>query len=135
MQHLLPIRWPVTWLLLALGALFLALGFVFVAFPAAGAAVYGIPSNSPSGTSYVRAVGLRDVALGGYLILQTLFASARAVSILLLVTLVIPAGDLVLVAAHGSGTLALLPHLASALVFAGMAAWVRLSATRNLVEP
>lgn len=126
MQQILLRSWPVTWALLALAALFGAVGLLLLIFPVQGSAWFGIEARNPSAISYVRVLALRDVAFAAYLALQTLFASARAVTILLLATLVIPFGDFGLVAvASTAGTPPLLLHLASAAAFAAMAAWVR----------
>ena len=84
---------------LAMAGVFLAIAALFVAAPALGAAVFGIPAPDGAGLAYVRAVGLRDLALALYLIGLALFSSRRAVGVVLAATVVIPAGDLLLVLA------------------------------------
>lgn len=122
---------PVTRVLLALGALFCGLGMVCLLMPAEGGALFGIPAASAEAQGLVRAIALRDIALGLYLMLQTLFARPPAVAILLAATLVIPLGDMVLVLTHADADPGRWPlHLASAACFAAMALWVRLSAVR-----
>lgn len=116
---------PLRWALLGTSLLFASLGALFVCQPEQATALFGIPANTVAELVYVRAVGMRDVALAGYIALLTLFASTRAVLIVLSMTLVIPAGDLVLVAmAPYGGPLQLGLHLASATLFAGLAIWV-----------
>ena len=113
------------WALFAASLLFAGLGLFFVCAPEQAAGLFGIPTALPDGHGHVRAVGLRDIALAGYLALLTLFASARAVLVVLLVTLIIPVGDLVLVAgATGGEARQMVLHLASAMLFAGLATWV-----------
>ena len=80
-----------------MAGVFLAIAALFVAAPALGAAVFGIPAPGGSGLAYVRALGLRDLALGLYLIGLALFSSRRAVGVVLAATVVIPVGDALLV--------------------------------------
>jgi len=113
------------WTLLAASLLFAGLGLLFFFGVDAAASLFGIPATRPESQSYVRAVGLRDLALAGYLALLTLYASAHAVLLVLLVTLIIPAGDLVLVGTADQGEAGqMVLHAASGLLFAGLAAWV-----------
>ncbi|UYY57018.1 DUF4267 domain-containing protein [Sphingomonas sp. S2-65] len=113
------------WTLLAASLLFAGLGVLFLFGVDAAASLFGVPATRPESQGYVRAVGLRDLALAGYIALLTLYASARAVLLVLLVTLITPAGDLVLVrtAAEGEAGQMVL-HAASGLLFAGLAAGV-----------
>lgn len=120
------------WALLAASSLFVAVGLLFVCAPEQAAALFGLPTAVSAEHVYIRAVGLRDIALAGYLALLTLCASARAVLIVLLVTLIIPAGDLMLVAAVSGGKASHMAlHLASAIMFAGLATWVWASMPRS----
>jgi hypothetical protein len=122
---------PLTWMLLGLGTLFCTLGGLFLLVPASGGALFGIPAVSGEAQGLVRAVALRDVALGLYLVLQTLFATHRAVLMLLVATLVIPLGDMALILTMAEADPGRwLVHLASAACFAGMALWVRAFAAR-----
>lgn len=84
---------------LAMGGVFLLIAALFVAAPALGATVFGIPAPDGAGLAYVRALGLRDLALGLYLIGLAVFSSRRAAGIVLAATLVVPAGDMLLVLA------------------------------------
>ncbi len=87
------------WVVLAMAGVFLLIAALFVAAPALGAAVFGIPAPDGAGLAYVRAVGLRDLALALYLLGLASFSSRRAVGIVLGATVVVPVGDVVLVLA------------------------------------
>jgi Domain of unknown function (DUF4267) len=111
-------RTPAAWVVLGMAGVFLLLGLAFIADAELGAAIFGIPAAEATGRSYVRALGLRDLALGLYLIGLTWFASRRAVGIVLGATLVIPAGDLLLILTQAglSSPSHLLLHGLSALI-------------------
>ena len=115
-----------TWVVLGVAGGFLLLGLLFVAAPRWGAALFGIPAPEGPGLAYVRAIGFRDLVLALYLVALTLFASRRALRLVLGLTTIIPACDVVLVAAvtgvSSPGHLAL--HGASAACFAALALWV-----------
>ncbi|MBF7013864.1 DUF4267 domain-containing protein [Novosphingobium resinovorum] len=121
-----------TWIVLGLGCFFCGLGLLFLIFPHTGADIFGIPAVGASALSYVRAVALRDIALGFYIVFQTLCSTRRAVRILLLSTVVIPAGDMLLVLASEGANLTCLPlHLASAGCFLGLGLWIRRTGDRK----
>ena len=82
---------------LGMAGVFLLIAALFVAAPALGAAVFGIPAPDGAGLAYVRALGLRDLALGLYLLGLARFSSRRAVAVVLGATVVIPVGDMLLV--------------------------------------
>ena len=82
---------------LAMAGVFLLIAALFVAAPVLGAAVFGVPAPDGAGLAYVRAVGLRDLALGLYLLGLALFSSRRAVGVVLAATVVIPVGDMLVV--------------------------------------
>jgi hypothetical protein len=119
---------PITITLLACA--FAGLGVLFVFAPAPAAMFYGIDAGSSSGLFYVRAVGFRDLALASYLFGLTLARQFRALSIVMLSTLLIPAGDILLLAASGRAQpIHYLLHAASFLCFAGLAWCARRSAS------
>ncbi len=73
-----------------------ALGLLFIALPVPASVLFGIKADSDTALAYVRALGIRDVALCLYLLgVSTL--SARSLRALLGFSVVIPAGDLALV--------------------------------------
>ncbi len=55
-------------LAMALGAAFMAIGTGAIIAPRPSAAQYGLPSNDPTALALVRALGARDIAIGGALI-------------------------------------------------------------------
>lgn len=118
---------PISVILLSF--VFAGLGILFVSAPVPAARFYGIDAGSPAGLFYVRAVGFRDVALATYLFGLTLARQFRALSIMMFATLVIPVGDIFLLAASGGAQpIHYCLHAASLLCFAGMACWTRRSA-------
>ncbi len=109
-----------------LSGVFLALGALFVAAPEPAAAFYGLTTHDRSALFYVRAIGFRDLALAVYLIGLTLAGQRHALTIVLTGTLIIPAGDMLLLASSGAGRpVHYLLHGASLLCFAGLALWSR----------
>ena len=112
-----------------LACVFAGLGALFVLAPAPAATFYGIDAGASSGLFYVRAVGFRDLALAAYLLGLTLTRQFRALSIVMLSTLVIPAGDILLLAASGRDQpIHYLLHAASLLGFGGLGWWAGRSA-------
>ena len=112
---------PALWrtLVRALGGVFLLLGLLFVGLPGPASRLFGIPAEDGTALAYVRAIGLRDLALALYL----LWLAPSGARTVLAASLVIPAGDLVLVLA-GSGLSTPLPlalHALSGLVLAALA--------------
>ena len=109
-----------------LSVLFLVLGALFIAAPACAAAFYGLPSGGSEALFYVRAIGFRDLALAAYLLGLTLAKQRQALAIVLVATMVIPVGDVVLLASSDAGRpIHFLLHGASLLCFAGLALWTR----------
>ena len=113
-----------TWIVLAPAIGLFLLGLVLIASPRLGAAIFGIPTED-TGLRYVAALGVRDVAFGLYVAALALFASRRAVAIVLALTVLIPAGDIaILLAERGlSAPGHLLLHGLSGLYMAGAALW------------
>lgn len=82
----------------ALCAVFAFLGVAFVVAPAASSLLFGIPATDEA-IAYVRALGLRDIALSAYLIWLMRCDDRQGLRVVLLASLLIPTGDLVLVGA------------------------------------
>jgi hypothetical protein len=113
-----------------LSGVFLVLGGLFVAMPVPAASFYGLPTRDPTAMFYVRAIGFRDLALACYLLGLALTGRLRALALVLIVTLIIPIGDLLLLASAGTGRrVHYLLHGASLLCFAGLALWIRRAAS------
>jgi hypothetical protein len=102
------------------------LGVVLIVAPRLGAAIFGLPVPEGPAMGYVRAIGVRDIAFGLYVLALAWFSGRRAAGILLAITVVIPIGDiLVLLALTGlssPGHLAL--HAASGVYMSAAAAWL-----------
>lgn len=117
---------PSIWLVWALSCLFVLLGLLFLVAPRHGAALFGLPAPEGSSFGYLPAIGLRDLAFGLYLFALSRTAEPRALALVLAITVLIPVGDVALVAIErgleSPGHLLL--HAASALTLAASAAWV-----------
>ena len=122
----LPLHAPSTWLVLALSAVFVLLGLLFVVAPRAGAALFGITAPEGPGLSYVSAIGLRDLAFGAYLAVLSRLSTRRAVGTVLGLTVLIPIGDVILVFLERGfeSPMHLLLHAGSGLVMAASALWL-----------
>jgi len=129
----LPNKAPSTWFVRFLGLAFVGLGLVFLVAPQAGASVFGLAAPEGEGFGYLPAIGLRDLAFGLYLLILSLTATRRSLGLILAATLVIPIGDLVIVAAaRGSDAfINLLLHGVSAAVMAGGAVWLLRPSTHD----
>ncbi|GJE48706.1 hypothetical protein GOFOIKOB_1738 [Methylobacterium tardum] len=89
---------------MALAAVFLCLGGLFIVSPSAGAAIFGIPAPSGVPAGYLRAIGFRDVALALYLAGLACFSTRRAVCLVLMASVFIPFCDVILVWMSDSAT-------------------------------
>jgi hypothetical protein len=126
-------RHSLPFLVILLACVFAALGGVFVMLPVPGATFYGLSTRDPTALFYVRAIGFRDLAVAAYLLGLTLARHWRALSILSAATLVIPTGDLLLLASSQAGRpVHYVLHGASLLCFAGIALWARRYALHGL---
>ena len=122
----MPLKNPPSLAVCLLSVIFMGLGGLFVAAPAPAAVIYGLPTSDAAALFYVRAIGFRDLALASYLLGLTLTRQHRALAIVLAATLLIPVGDLALLASSGAGRpIHYLLHGASLLCFAGLALWLR----------
>jgi hypothetical protein len=116
---------PRMWGVMVLSAVFLCLGGLFIASPASGAAIFGIPAPNGVSAGYLRAIGFRDVALALYLVGLACFSTRRAVCLVLGASVFIPVCDVILV--WSSGTAApwqIALHVVSGGSLALVALWV-----------
>jgi hypothetical protein len=116
---------PRMWGVMVLSAVFLCLGGLFIASPASGAAIFGIPAPNGVSAGYLRAIGFRDVALALYLVGLACFSTRRAVCLVLGASVFIPACDVILVWSLGTAApwqIAL--HIVSGGSLALVAVWV-----------
>ena len=87
-----------TWYVLALSGVFVLLGLLFILAPRMGAALFGLPAPEGASLGYLPAIGLRDLAFGLYLFALARLATRRAVGTVLGITVLIPAGDVAILA-------------------------------------
>lgn len=120
---------PLRLVLYLLSGVFMVLGGFFLIDPQPAATFFGLRTSDPTALLYVRAVGLRDLALATYLLGLTLAGQHRALSVVLTGTILIPVGDILLLVASGNGQTAhYLLHGASLACFAALALWSRRAA-------
>jgi hypothetical protein len=129
----LPLNALSTWLVLALAGVFVLLGLLFVFAPRAGAALFGIAATEGPGLSYVSAIGLRDLAFGAYLAALSRLSTRRTVGTVLGLTVLIPAGDVILVFLERGfeSPKHLLMHAGSGLVMAAGSLWLLAQASHD----
>ncbi|KLK94994.1 hypothetical protein AA309_00635 [Microvirga vignae] len=124
---------PGAWLVRILSLAFIGLGLLFLLAPPAGSALFGLPAPDGGSFGYLPAIGLRDLAFGLYLLILSFTATPRILGLIFAATLVIPIGDLIIVAAvRGSDAiLNLLLHGVSAAVMAAGSIWLLKSSTHD----
>src|SRR3712207_2523320 len=129
----LPGNAPSTWLVWCLGVVFIGLGLLFLLAPHAGAALFGLPAPDGSGFGYLPAIGLRDLAFGLYILILSFTATRRILGLIFAATVVIPVGDVIIVAAErgSDATLSLLLHGVSGAVMAGASLWLLRTASHD----
>lgn len=111
-----------------IGGSLILVGVTAVLAPHFASAMYGVETNELTARTFVWATGIRDVAIGGWLMTLGWFSVARRVlGNCLLVAALIPAGDAIIVwqsaPAHNAAALAL--HTASAIAFLAIGFWLR----------
>ena len=121
------------WFARVLSLGFMGLGVFFLAAPHMGAGLFGLAAPEGEGFGYLPAIGLRDLAFGLYLLILSLTATRRTPGLIFAATLVIPIGDLIVVAAaRGSDAgLNLLLHGTSAAVMAAGSVWLLRASTHD----
>jgi hypothetical protein len=121
------------WFVRLLGLAFVGLGALFLAAPGPGAALFGLAAPEGDGFGYLPAIGLRDLAFGLYLLILSFTATPRILGLIFAATLVIPIGDLAIVASHrgSDAALNLLLHGVSAAVMAAGSIWLLRSSTHD----
>ena len=122
----LPRNAPSTWLVRVLGLAFIGLGLLFLVAPRAGAALFGLPAPDGASFGYLPAIGLRDLAFGVYLLVLSFMATRKTLGLIFAATLIIPVGDVIIVAVErgSDAILNLLLHGVSAAAMAGASLWL-----------
>ena len=108
---------------LVLGAALLGLGGLFLSRPREAAHLFGLPVQG-AGEDYVRALGVRDLALAGGLAMSA-SASPKSLAAVSGLAAMIPVADAALVRARRGSPAAVMLHAASAAALAvlSVAAW------------
>jgi hypothetical protein len=121
----LPKNEPSTWLVWALGLVFIGLGLLFIVAPRIGTLVFGLSAEWMH-IGYLVAIGLRDLTFGLYLLILSFTANRRILAWIFAATVVIPVGDVLIVFINRgiSAPAHLLLHGASAAVMAGASLWL-----------
>ena len=124
---------PSTWLVRLLAAVFLGLGFLFILAPRAGASLFGLPAPEGASFGYLPAIGLRDLAFGLYLLILSFTATRRVLGLIFAATVIIPVGDVVIVAMERGFEAVpnLLLHGLSAAAMAGASLWLLAQASND----
>ena len=110
-----------------IGVSLVAVGGLAVVAPETAAAMFGVPVGAGEPHAYVRAAGVRDVAIGaGLLALLSLRVGRRALGASLLAAAAIPLGDALIVATSGGAgsAPALVLHGAAVVAFLALGAWL-----------
>lgn len=117
------------WLVRALGLVLLALGVAILLWPDLAVPLFAATPSQGSEQTYLRAIALRDVAIGLWLMVGAAI-SIRATAVSLAAVAVIPFGDLFLVALNHGSFIVFLPHAVSLIATLGLALWGRRLAER-----
>ncbi len=115
---------PAFLVVMGLAAVFIGLGILFLVAPRLGALVFGVAAPEGAALVYLPVIGLRDLAFGLYLAALAILASRRTVGIVLAITVLIPVGDMILLALTRGLAPQLALHLLSGLAVGGVALWL-----------
>jgi hypothetical protein len=84
-----------------LGLALIGLGVLFMAFPDAGARLFGIGASGQGAIAYIQAVAIRDVASGLMLVVLSRYSNRKLLAFALLMLAVVAHTDMILVLLHG----------------------------------
>ncbi|MBY5746860.1 DUF4267 domain-containing protein [Rhizobium leguminosarum] len=105
-----------------LGFALAALGILILVSPAVAAPLFASGGVSEANATYIRAIAVRDIAVGLWLLVGPTI-SVGATTISLVMICLIPLGDLVLVWSAKGDLLSLLPHMLSLTCLIILALW------------
>ncbi len=109
-SRLLPVRSPLTILLLAASLVFLGRGLRTFFWPAAAAAFYGVPTVSADALVFVKAYGARNVAISLLALALIYLDAAAGVGVLLAAAALVAALDASIMQGH-AGFAGAIKHL------------------------
>ena len=100
----------------------IGLGVVIIVMPGLAAPLFATSNSSDATATYIRAIAIRDIAVG-LLLLTGPSISVAGTAVSIAAISLIPCGDLILVWLAGGGPLSLLPHVVSLVSLLVLAAW------------
>ncbi len=112
---------------IVIGVSLLIVGGTALAVPGFAADMYGVAASDATARAYVWATGIRDIAIGFWLlVLVAIRAGARVLGISILVGSLIPIGDAinVWINAGTRSPLALALHISSVFLFIALGLWI-----------
>ena len=112
---------------IVIGVSLLIVGGTALAVPGFAADMYGIAASDATARAYVWATGIRDIAIGFWLlVLVAIRAGARVLGISMTVVSLIPIGDAinVWINAGTRSPLALALHISSVFLFVVLGLWI-----------
>jgi hypothetical protein len=110
-----------------IGISLVLVGVTAIVAPMFASAMYGVAVVDGTAQTYVRAAGIRDVAIGCWLLaLSVVGAGQRVLGISVMAAALIPAGDAIIVwvAAGKHSAAALTLHGSSAIIFVALGFWL-----------
>lgn|GEM_PF-1893901 len=116
---------------IVIGISLVLVGVTAIVAPMFASAMYGVAVTERTAQTYVWAAGIRDIAIGCWLLaLAALSAGLRVLGISVMAAALIPAGDTIIVwaAAGKHSAFALALHGSSAIVFVALGSWLLRSA-------
>jgi hypothetical protein len=113
-------KWKIAvWLV---GSVLIGLGIFMLVTPKIAAPLFASASAAEATDTYIRALAIRDIAIGALLMICPTLSVAATTAAIATICLV-PCGDLLLVWLSGGDFLSLLPHLFSLICLTVLAAW------------
>src|SRR6185503_6024865 len=109
-------------------------GVTAIIAPGFASAIFGVAAAEHSARVYFFATGLRDIAIGCWLIvLAVMGAGSRILGASLIVLALIPVGDALIVGMNAAelSAIALTLHILSAIVFLALGFWLRAGLNRD----
>jgi hypothetical protein len=106
----------------AVGCVLLVLGILMLAAPNIAVPLFGATTSPETNATYIRAIAVRDIAIGCWLIAGP-SVSAAGTTVSIAAISLIPCGDLFLVWSAGGELLSLFPHILSLITLLALAAW------------
>lgn len=104
------------------GCVLIVLGILMLVTPNIAVPLFGATTSPETYAIYVRAIAVRDIAIGCWLLVGPSVSAAGTTASIAVISL-IPCGDLFLVWSAGGELLSLFPHILSLITLLALAAW------------